>query len=310
VVDADHASPWRPQPSRALASASLNLCLGFGRVWPSEANDARRAAYPRCVSIAIVIAAFNRLHLLRKCVERVALRTSEATREILIWDNASDAETVAYLNSLTDPRIRVVRSPTNIGQNAYAHAFPLTKADHLIQLDDDVIDAPRGWDGVLLDAFAHLPKIGYLAANIVDDGHSIACDILYRQTRHLYTPRVVNGVRVLAGPTGGWCTMTSREIHDEVGGYALSKRQVYWLADEAYIRRIHKHGYEAAILDELKVFHANGPYYSDDLPEKRRYWDSYVRAQARKDAVKRALLRIPFGRRLNARYGFFVEPTV
>jgi GT2 family glycosyltransferase len=261
------------------------------------------------VTIAVVIAAFNRVHLLRQCVERVALRASEATREILIWDNASDAETAAYLDSLTDPRVRVVHSPENIGQNAYAHAFPLTRADHLVQLDDDVIEAPPAWDAVLLDAFVRLPSIGYLATNIVDDGHSIACDILYRETRHLYTPRVVNGVRILAGPTGGWCTMTSREIHDRAGGYAVSRDDVYWLADEAYIKRIQKLGYEAAILEELKVFHANGPYYSEDFPEKQRYWNSHVRAQARKDAVKRVLLRIPFGRRLNARYGFFVEPS-
>lgn len=261
------------------------------------------------MSIAIVIAAYNRVHLLRQCVEQVALKTSEATREILIWDNASDAKTAEYLDSLTDPRIRVVHNPTNIGQNAYARAFPLTAANHLIQLDDDVIQAPESWDAVLLDAFERLPQIGYLATNIVDDGHSIACDTLYRRTRHLYTPQVVNDVRILAGPTGGWCAMTSREIHDRTGGYAESKHQVYWLADEAYIRRIHKLGYEAAILDELKVLHANGPYYSEQFPEKQRYWRSRETAQARKEAVKRTILRIPFGRRINARYRFFVEPS-
>jgi GT2 family glycosyltransferase len=261
------------------------------------------------LSIAIVIAAYNRVHLLRQCVEQVALRTSKATREILIWDNASDAETAKYLDSLVDPTIRVVHSPTNIGQNAYARAFPLTSSSHLIQLDDDVIQAPEGWDAVLLDAFERLPHIGYLTTNIVDDGYSSACDYQYRVTRHLYTPQVVNGVRILAGPAGGWCSMTSRKIHDQAGGYVESKRHVYWLADEAYIKRIQKLGYEAAILDDLEVLHANGPYYSQEFPEKQRYWNSYWRARARKDAVKRALLRIPFGRRLNARYRFFVEPS-
>jgi GT2 family glycosyltransferase len=255
-----------------------------------------------------VVAAYNRVHLLRQCVEQVALRTSEATREILIWDNASEAATAEYLDSLTDPRIRVVHSETNIGQNAYAQAFPLTDASHLIQLDDDVIEAPENWDAILLDAFERLPHIGYLTSNIVDDGYSSACDYQYRVIHHLYTPQVVNGVRILAGPAGGWCSMTSREIHDRVGGYAMHKRRVYWLADEAYIRRIQKIGYEAAILDDLKVLHANGPYYSQEFPEKRSYWDSYWRAQARKNTVKRALLLIPFGRRLNARYRFFVEP--
>lgn len=264
-------------------------------------------AYARYVSIAIVIAAYNRLHLLRQCVENVALRTSSATEEILIWDNASDAETAAYLDTLDDPRIRVVHSPANIGQNVYAEAFPMTRADHLVQLDDDVIDAPPDWDAALLDAFERLPDVGYLATNIVDDGHSFACDILYRQQRHLYTEVVENGVRILDGPTGGWCAMTSRALHDQVGGYP-QRSEVYWLADEGYIKRIQAVGARMAILDGIKVFHANGPYYSEEFPEKQAYWRAKERSQARKDAVKRLLVKIPFGRRLNNRFGFFVEP--
>ncbi len=77
--------------------------------------------------IAIVVLTHNRVHLLRKCVENVLLRTSNATREIVIWDNASPDGTAAYLESLDDPRIRVVISETNIGQNAYARAFRLRR---------------------------------------------------------------------------------------------------------------------------------------------------------------------------------------
>jgi GT2 family glycosyltransferase len=260
------------------------------------------------MSVAIVVAAYNRLHLLRQCVENVALRASDATREILIWDNGSDAETVAYLDTIEDPRVSVVHSPTNVGQNAYARAFPLTSADYLVQLDDDVIDAPKGWDAILLDAFTRLPEIGYLAANIVDDGHSEAAEILYRTDRHLYESKLVNGVRLLVGPTGGWCSMTSREIHDRVGGYP-ERRRVYWLADEGYLKRIGPLGFGHAILEDLKVFHANGPYYSEQFPQKREYWQEVAKAQARKETLKRALLRAPLVRGLNRKRGWFVEPS-
>ena len=70
--------------------------------------------------IAVVVLTHNRVHLLRKNVENVLLRTSPATREIVIWNNASTDGTAEYLESLDDPRIRVVRSEKNIGQNAYA----------------------------------------------------------------------------------------------------------------------------------------------------------------------------------------------
>ena len=63
----------------------------------------------------------------------------------MIWDNASSDGTAAYLKSLADARIRVVTSAENIGQNAYAPAFEGTTAPFLIELDDDVVDAPSGW---------------------------------------------------------------------------------------------------------------------------------------------------------------------
>jgi glycosyl transferase family 2 len=73
------------------------------------------------VSIAIVALTYNRVHLLRQCVKNVLLRTSKATREIIIWNNASTDATAEYLDSLADPRIKFVHHHENIGQSAPAH---------------------------------------------------------------------------------------------------------------------------------------------------------------------------------------------
>ena len=61
--------------------------------------------------IAVVVLTHNRLHLLQKCVDNVLSKTSDATREIVIWDNASTDGTGDYLASLNDPRIRTITSP-------------------------------------------------------------------------------------------------------------------------------------------------------------------------------------------------------
>ena len=47
----------------------------------------------------------------------------------------------------------------------------MTSSAYLIELDDDVVDAPRAWDAMLLDAFERLPAIGFLAADLEDDPH-------------------------------------------------------------------------------------------------------------------------------------------
>ena len=41
----------------------------------------------------------------------------------MIWNNGSTDGTREYLDSLTEPRLRIVHNAENIGQNAYAEAF-------------------------------------------------------------------------------------------------------------------------------------------------------------------------------------------
>jgi GT2 family glycosyltransferase len=259
--------------------------------------------------IAIVVLTHNRAHLLPKCVENVLLRTSSATREIVIWNNASTDETRVYLDSLEDPRIRVVHREKNMGQNAYAEAFALTRAPFLVELDDDVVDAPNEWDLMLRDAFVQLPKIGFLAADLVDDPLDPASQMRHHVRPHEYTLVEENGVRLLRGPAGGGCAMTSRELNERVGGFRQYKKKVFWLEDQAYIQDIIKIGYEAAVLADLVVHHTGGPHYASTSPEKDRFGDDYWRRRGRRQAVKRLVFHVPFFPALNARFGWFQPPS-
>ncbi len=259
--------------------------------------------------IVAVVLTHNRLHLLRKCVENVLLRTSSATHEILIWDNASTDGTAEYLAALTDPRIRIVRSPENVGQNGYPRAFRITKAPFLVELDDDVVDAPAEWDKQLLDAFLRLPEIGFLAADLEDDPNDQASNVRHHVRPHLYVPDEVNGVRLLRGPTGGGCAITSRELYDSVGGFRERKKEVFFLEDEAYIVDIQKLGFEPAVLADLRVHHTGGPYYSTESKEKDAYWERRERRKARRAAIKAVLFRLPFVRRLNDRFSWVSAPS-
>jgi rhamnopyranosyl-N-acetylglucosaminyl-diphospho-decaprenol beta-1,3/1,4-galactofuranosyltransferase len=259
--------------------------------------------------IAVVVLTHNRQHLLQQCVENVLARASDATAEIVIWNNASTDATAEYLATLTDPRIRVVNSEENIGQNAYARAFRLTEAPYLVELDDDVVEAPQAWDRMLRDAFRRLPKIGFLAADLEDDPNDEASHVRHHVRPDAYTLVEENGVRLLRGPTGGGCAITSRELNQRVGGFREDKKKVFWLEDEAYIKDIEQLGFEAAVLADLVVHHTGGPYYSKVSKEKDEYWRRREAAKARRTAVKRILVRVPFVGRLNARFGWFVTPS-
>ena len=101
-------------------------------------------------------------------------------------------------------------------------------------------------------------------------------------------------MRILEGPTGSGCAMTSREVYDRVGGFGRHKKLVFWHEAAAYVQAVRKLGYRTAILEELEVWHAGSPYYSRPSVAKVSFHDHRARAVARKDFVKRTILRIPF----------------
>jgi GT2 family glycosyltransferase len=238
----------------------------------------------------------------------VLQRCSEHTRQVIVWNNASTDGTREYLDSVGDPRITVIHHETNIGQNGYAAAFALASQPYLVELDDDVIDAPACWDETLLEAFTRLPRIGFLAANLEDDPHDEAARVMHHLRPHMYRSETIEGIRLLRGPTGGGCAMTSRELYDRVGGFRRLEGEVFFLEDEAYIRDLEQLGFEAAFLDDLRVHHAGGPYYSTPSPEKTAYWRRHVRRQAHKRTAKRVLLALPLVAPMNRRYGWFRPP--
>ncbi len=260
--------------------------------------------------IAIVVLTHNREHLLRRCVENVLLRTSELTSEIVIWNNASTDGTRDYLESLADPRIELVHHAENIAMNALPRALRRTTAPYLIELDDDVVEAPERWDETLLSAFSRLPGIGFLCANITYDPTDAASRYLryMREEVGAYTREEVNGIRILRGPVGGACTMTSRELYEQVGGFKEHRRFPYWRPDIPYRQALRKLGYDSAFLADLEIRHEGGR--DSSAPQPKLEYHRYERILgARKNRLKRVILAFPFAAALNRRYGWFDPPT-
>jgi GT2 family glycosyltransferase len=261
--------------------------------------------------ISTIAVTHNRLSLLRQCVENVLFRTSELTTEIIIWNNASIDGTREYLDSLGDGRVRIVHHPENLAMNARARALALASGDYLIELDDDVVDAPPRWDETLLEAYQRLPQIGRLAANLAYDPRDVASRYLryMREVRGEYPLRNVNGIKILEGTPGGACTLTSRELYERIGGYREHKRLAYWRPEVPYEKQMRKLGYRSALLADLEVRHAGGHQYSA-VPEAKIEYHAYeLKVKRRKDAVKRLLLAVPGARAFNTRFRWFDPPA-
>ena len=259
--------------------------------------------------ISIVVLTHNRAELLQRSVQRVLARTSSLTREIVIWNNASTDGTAEYLASIRDERVRVVNHPENIAMNGLKPAFELTSQPFLLELDDDVVEAPERWDETLLDAYRRLPGIGLLCASIAEnDGDPRSRYIRYlREETDRYTPMEVDGIRILRGSVGGACTMVSRDVYAQVGGFTQNQKHPYWRPEIPFQRRMRKLGWDSAFLLTLEVVHDAGEQSEPPAPKAAFYWHE-KRLRERKDAVKRVLLAVPFFGALNRRFDLFDPP--
>jgi GT2 family glycosyltransferase len=256
-------------------------------------------------TVVVVVITHGRVNLLRQCVESVLSRTSPQTKEIVIWNNGSTDGTREYLDGLSDPRVRVVHHPENIGHNAYAEAVRLTSGTHIVELDDDVVGAPPEWDKTLLDAYQRLPDVGFLAADLEEDEHDYISIMRHRYRADSYTEYELEGIRLLDGPTGGGCAITDRLLYDRVGGFPQHHGEVMFQEEAEYIEAVQAAGYRPAVLADLRVHHTGGSYYGPMPDVKRQFWLSHWKTVRRRNAVKRFLLRVPLVPTVNRRLNWF-----
>ena len=71
---------------------------------------------------------------------------------------------------------------------------------------------------------------------------------MYGVNAHMYRTEDVNGVRIkVDGPVGGWCSLISHELYDQVGGFA-EQENAFWLEDGVLLDELARFGYRPACL--------------------------------------------------------------
>ncbi|MBI4575661.1 MAG: glycosyltransferase family 2 protein [Planctomycetes bacterium] len=217
--------------------------------------------------VSVLLATWNRERFLRRGLTSLLATARHPRMEVIVWDNASTDGTAAFLAGLADPRLRTVRGPENIGMNAYREMGLVAAGPLLVHLDDDVIHFPEGWLLDLARAFLRLPRVGYLACGVVQDEWTDGGknpDHRYLRVEH--APDLV----VDYGAAGQWCTMTSREVHDRIGGYPARPGTRFYWGDRDYRDSLRRAGYRSGVLETVRVYHACGPHCNEAYEEHYR----------------------------------------
>lgn len=95
------------------------------------------------MNVAIVIVTFNRLQLLKECID-CALNQETVCTELVVVNNKSTDGTYEYLQSLNEKRIHCIHEKNNIGgaggfHDGVKYAYEHTKCDWVLLIDDDAM---------------------------------------------------------------------------------------------------------------------------------------------------------------------------
>jgi GT2 family glycosyltransferase len=204
---------------------------------------------------SILLVTYNRLGMLKECVSSILANTSDADYELIVWDNASTDGTGEYLDAIASshPQMRLIHNGDNIGMNAYAACVRLARGEYLLTMDDDVLEVPSGWLTEMMRAFNAVPRAGYLATNVVQDETTNGAKPTQDRYRAL---DYGDGVVIERGPTGGWCTMTSKTVVKRIGNFLERPGRVFYLIDGDFGGRCVRRLYSVGIVRNVRIYHA------------------------------------------------------
>ncbi len=139
-------------------------------------------------AISIIVSCYNYGRYLKEALTSIFNQRGKHSFEIIIVDDGSTDDTQEVLRSFTDPRIRVVTHPTNLGIVAVVNAgVTLARGQFIGRLDADDRYRPNFFSSALEIFKAH-PEVGLVYGDVVtmnESGEvtSKACDTVHGGSR-------------------------------------------------------------------------------------------------------------------------------
>ena len=204
--------------------------------------------------ISIILPTHNRRRVLERTIASVFAQ-DEKNFELIVVDDCSTDDTVTYLRSLTDERIRALRPPKNLGTaGARNLGLDAAKADIFALLDDDDVYLEHRLSAPL-SVFAHQPEVvATLSSSIKFDR---------RRTQVVRMPELT-----LAPAAFEWALMCDligvegtsitarRQVALDIGGFCQGMK---WIDDREFLIRASRLGSGHLIAEPLWQ-----KYWSDD----------------------------------------------
>ena len=222
----------------------------------------------------LVVLTWNRVDLLRPCVERLLAHTRPPSRLIVVDNGSTDAETLQYLRALKGTDLietMVVRHPANVSiATALNSGLAQTRAPWICLLNNDVL-VSAGWLEELIAVAESDPSIGLV--NPMSNQFGLAprphqtIDALAEYGRRARGRWIEHAI------CEGFCMFFSRRVLDTVGVFDEGLGSMYF-EDADYTQRAHRAGFRSVIAEGAYVYHVGGATTRHDPTRDERFAES------------------------------------
>lgn len=203
---------------------------------------------------------YNRLEMFRFSSLNVLTHAKNA--KYVLWNNGTDHRVAEYCLKLAkenpNPSVEVhyIQSSENVGLNAAREIVNdyLGDCSYIMSVDEDILYLPFEFQSNLQTILKQedLP-VGYVACNVFQDCLTNGA----MPPLSNYTEKTVGNHSILLGPTGGWASMTSRDVYEKVGGFVQKSEQFFGL-DGLFSHACHTHGFYTGVAKDVICYHATG----------------------------------------------------
>ncbi len=213
------------------------------------------------MTIAAVVVTYNRLALLKECIDAISRQTYQVCK-IIVVNNASTDGTTEYLQEIYDKHIFVKSFEKNLGgAGGFAEGITIAAkmgVDAIWIMDDDTIPQTDALDN-LIRIFNHKKNIGFVSSKVVwTDGNIHQMNIPGYVSHQdlgggLYAVRSASFVSLLVP-----C-----KVVREVG---LPYKEFFiWADDAEFTSRIVKAGYKGYLTTSSIVIHKTTTNYGASI---------------------------------------------
>lgn len=200
------------------------------------------------------ILTWNRADLLDRCLTDLRLKTNSQDYEIIVGVNASTDHTADVL-----ARHGIEHVHWNVRNDSidyYREIMDAASGEYLVEIDDNVVEFPTGFDDILVNHFQAFPEYAYLGFEptrlSLATGETAAMSV----GDESYTPLQSEGLKLFHGPVWGCCAMIRNQDYRRINGLYGVRLSKQVGEEPQFIRKLVVHQKKSGLLKGYRLLKA------------------------------------------------------